>query len=173
MSHPIRIDQLTEAEKQAIQRDLIRLGFLDPILPSGRPADDGIWGPVTDRAYESYWASRAVEIQVPVVAPAPAKPWYASSALLGALVTIAGAAAGLAGWEFDVQTAQELLPAVVTLLGGVLAWVGTIKRKSPIDPTLVARVGNHDIRLPSRVRRDPVPTGREAEYRDPRGLFGD
>ena len=157
---------MTKTEVIDLQRDLYRLGFYaGPI--------DGIYGPNTERAYSDYWATRHIEIQVPVVTPEAAKPWYASTALLGALVTIAGAAAGLAGWEFDVESAKDLLPAVITLLGGIAAWVGTIKRKAPIDPTLVARVGTHDIRLPSRVRSDPLPTGSTTGHKDPRGLFGE
>jgi hypothetical protein len=157
---------MTKAQTLDLQRDLHRLGYY------GGPID-GIYGPLTERAYKDYWATRPVEITVPILAPEPAKPWYASTALLGALVTIAGAAAGLAGWEFDVESAKDLLPAVITLLGGIAAWVGTIKRKAPIDPTLVARVGTHDLRLPSRLRSDPVPTGSSAEHKDPRGLFGE
>lgn len=157
---------MTRQETLDLQYDLVRLGYYSGPI-------DGIYGPLTKRAYDAYITERHIEISVPILTPEPAKPWYASSALLGALVTIAGAAAGLAGWEFDAESAKELLPAVITLAGGILAWVGTVKRKNPIDPTLMARVGAHDLRLPSRVRREPLPTGRDAEHRNPRGLFGE
>ncbi len=156
---------MTKTETIDLQRDLYRLGFYaGPI--------DGVYGPNTERAYSDYWNTRHIEIQVPVVTPEAAKPWYASTALLGALVTILGAAAGLAGWEFDVESAKELLPAIITLLGGIAAWVGTIRRKAPIDPTLVARVGSRDVRLPSRMHDQPLSTGSAPKPRDPFGHFG-
>jgi peptidoglycan hydrolase-like protein with peptidoglycan-binding domain len=157
---------VTRQETLDLQYDLDRLGYYSGPI-------DGIYGPLTKRAYDAYIAERHLQISVPILTPEPAKPWWASSAILGALVTILGAAASIAGWEFDAESAKELLPAAITLAGGIMAWVGTIRRKSPIDPTLVARVGTHDIRLPSRVRREPVPSGDRPEYIDHRGHFGD
>jgi hypothetical protein len=137
---------MTASEVLDLQTELTELGYAPGPI-------DGIYGPRTERAYRAYLDARPRE---PALVPTPAKPWYASSALLGAAVTIAGAAAGLAGWEFDAESAKELLPAAVTLLGGFLAWIGTIRRKAPIDPTLLARFGGHDLRLPG-LRREPVP----------------
>lgn len=149
---------MTKSEIVNLQRELYTLGFYaGPI--------DGIYGPNTERAYSDYWNTRHIEIQVPVVAPTPAKGWYASSALWGALVTILGAASSIAGWDINAESLKELLPAIITLLGGLAAWGGTIKRKAPIDPTLLARVGGHDLRLPSRVYNKRMPAD------DSRGAF--
>jgi hypothetical protein len=82
----------------------------------------------------------------------------------------------------------ELIPLVMGAVGGLLAWWGRAKAKAPIDPTLIARVGTHDIRLPIPVRSDPFPPRSESfavvspgqnplptcnATRDPRGLFGE
>ena len=181
MSHPLRIDQLSREEKQLIQRDLIRLGFLKEHLPSGDRADDGIWGPVTDEAYSTYWTTRpSVEISVPIVAPAPVRPWWLSRGIWGAILTLVAAAAGFAGMGFDATAATDALmpileavPLVLAAIGGLMSWWGRKHAKAPIDPTLLARVGTHDIRLPGGVRRDSVPPRSDTGYKDPRGLFGD
>ncbi len=179
-----RIDLLTKDEKRAIQLDLIRLGFLDPLLPGGDPADDGIWGPVTDAAYSAYWASRPqVEISIPVVAPAPVRPWWRTRRAKGGLTVIAGLAALFIPALREVDTAYliELIwsnldhvESIITAVGALVAVGGTIwsaigsaKAAAPIDPTLLARVGGHDVRLPSRVYNNRVPPD------DPRGAFRD
>ena len=77
------------------------------------------------------------------------------------------------GQRISRERAEELLPAAITLLGGIAAWVGTIRRKAPIDPTLVARVGGRDVRLPSRLHDQPLPPRSSPERSDPRGLFGE
>lgn len=178
-----RIDQLSREQKRAIQQDLIRIGFMDPLLPSGDPADDGIWGPVTDEAYSAYWASRPqVEISIPVVSPAPAMPWWRTRRAKGALTAIAGLAALFipALREVDTTYLIELIwsnldhvESIITAVGGLVALGGTIwsaigsaKAAAPIDPTLVARVGGYDVRLPSRVYNQRMPPD------DPRGSFG-
>ena len=178
MIGPQRIDQLSREEKRKIQQDLIRLGFLDETLPNGDPADDGLWGDITDRAYQAYWQSRPVTIGIPVVAPAPIRPWWLSRGAWGSLLTLVAVAAGFVGMGFDAEVATdalmpiiETIPLVLAAIGAVLSWWGRRNAKAPIDPTLVARLGAHDLRL--GVRRDPVQTGREAEHRDPRGGFAD
>ena len=177
MIGPQRIDQLTREEKRKIQQDLIRLGFLDETLPNGGPADDGLWGPVTDRAYQFYWQSRPVSIGIPVVAPAPIQPWWISRGMWGPLLTLVAVAAGFAGMGFDAEAATdalmpivETIPLVLAAIGAVISWWGRKNAKAPIDPTLVARLGGHDLRL-GRMRRDPLQTGSQAEHRDPRGGF--
>jgi hypothetical protein len=154
----LRIDQMSREEKRAIQRDMIRIGFLDPVLPNGDPADDGIWGPVTIAAYASYWASRPVEISVPVVSPAPAIPWWMTRRAIGSIVAVAGLAAQFAGYRIDTDATTdmivngvELLGEVLTYVGVLVAWWGGLKAKSPIDQTLVARLGGRDVRLPQRL----------------------
>ena len=176
MIGPQRIDQLSREEKRKIQRDLIRLGFLDETLPSGDPADDGIWGPVTIRAYEAYWKSRPVSIAVPIIAPAPVRPWWLSRGVWGSLLTLVAVGAGFAGMGFDAEAATdavmpivETIPLLLAGIGAVLSWWGRRNAKAPIDKTLVARIGGRDIRI-DRMRRQPLPTRRDSEYGT---LFGD
>ena len=164
MSHPSRIDQLSREEKRQIQADLIRLGFLAPYLPSGDPADDGIWGPVTDLAYEAYWASRpSVEISVPIVAPAPVMPWWVSRGIWGAILVVASLPVKtLTGIDYEptevldvIMPAVEQIPNLMVAVGGFLAWLGRRNAKAPVDPTLMARIGGHDLR---------AGRARQAEY---------
>lgn len=152
---PQRIDQLGKAERAKIQRELIQTGFLDPVLPSGRPADDGIWGPITDHAYSQYWASRPVEIAVPIVAPAPVKPWWLTRRAIGLTIGLAGLIAQGFGYSIDSDQATEIVirgielgGEVMTYVGALIAAVGAWRAQAPIDPTLLARVRGRDVRLP-------------------------
>jgi hypothetical protein len=167
-----RIDQLTRNEKRAIQRTLIQTGFLDPELPDGTPADDGIWGPVTDRAYSQYWASRPVEIAVPVVAPAPAEPWWVSGTHWSLVAIVASGALGLAGFAVDSGELSQILATLAATIAGIIGLYRNATRKNPIDSTLVARVGGRDVRI-GRLHDKPVPPRSRPEHRDPRGLFGE
>ena len=171
---------MTKTETIALQRDLIRLGYLPPLRSDGRPSDDGIYGPKTKAAYEMYWRERSVEIQVPVVTPEAATPWWTSRGIWGSLISLVAVVAGIAGHGFDAQGATDaimpivdLVPLVLGAIGGLLAWWGRAKAKAPIDPTLVARVGTHDLRLPSRMHDKQLSTGSTTGHKDPRGLFGE
>lgn len=167
MPHSLRIDQLTREEKREIQVNLIRLGFLDPVLPSGDDADDGIWGPVTDRAYSQYWATRPVEISIPVVAPAPDEPWWVSGTHWSLLGVVLSGLLGLAGWQFDAGDLAVVLSMAATTIGGVIGLYRNGRRKQPIDRTLVARVGSRDVRWPGGLRDHGVPADADAR----RGFF--
>jgi hypothetical protein len=171
---------MTKAETIDLQRDLIRLGYLPPLRADGKPSDDGIYGPKSKAAYEMYWRERSVEIQVPVVTPEAATPWWTSRGIWGSLLTLAAAGAGFAGHGFDPKEATdaimpivELVPLVMGAIGGLLAWWGRQNANAPIDPTLVARVGTHDLRLPSRMHDKPVSPRNRPGHKDPRGLFGE
>jgi hypothetical protein len=172
MSIPARIDLLSREEKRLIQQDLIQLGFLCQYLPSGDPADDGIWGPVTDDAYKQYWASRPVSISVPVVAPAPAEPWWVSGTHWSLLAIVASGLLGLAGYAVDSGELTQILSTLAVTVAGIIGLIRNATRKNPIDQTLVARVSGRDIRL-GRMRRDPVPARSQAGHTDPRGFFGE
>ena len=162
---PRRIDDLDREGRRDLQRRLIRTGFLDPVRADGKPSDDGIIGPRTIRAYEQYWASRTdVEIGVPLVVPAPVKPWWATRRVIGLVVGLAGLGLQFAGYSFDADQATDLVLRGVELIGEVIAYagaaisiIGAWRAKAPVDPTLVARVGGRDVRLPGRVRRNALP----------------
>ena len=125
---------------------------------------DGIWGPITAAAYAARMAHEAPH--APVVMPPVSKPWWQSRAVLGLLASVLAMIAGRFGWSIDDGQITDLLLKAVELGGLALAAWGTITRRAPIDPTLVARVGNRDVRL-------PVPAERPGDSDDPRGVFRD
>ena len=164
-----RIDEMTRADIAEIQRTLTELGF-------GELKPDGIWGPATARAYDAYLASMPVS---QAVTPPAAKPWYTSSALIGALISLLAWMASFAGYEFDVESAKQVIPELIGVVFAAMAVVGTWRRKAPIDPTLVLP----GVRLPTapRLRDDPALSSgltrttqsRVADVDHARGSFGD
>jgi len=124
---------------------------------------DGIWGPKTAAAYAARMAQDAP--QAPVAMPPVSKPWWQSRAVLGLLASVLAMIAGRMGWSIDDGQITEMLLRAVELGGLALAAWGTVRRSAPIDPTLVARVGTRDLRLPVRSHGTPDD--------DPRGVFRD
>jgi len=124
---------------------------------------DGIWGPKTAAAYAARMAQDAP--QAPVAMPPVSKPWWQSRAVLGLLASVLAMIAGRLGWSIDDGQITEMLLRAVELGGLALAAWGTVRRSAPIDPTLVARVGTRDLRLPVRSHGTPDD--------DPRGVFRD
>jgi len=124
---------------------------------------DGIWGPKTAAAYAARMAQDAP--QAPVAMPPVSKPWWQSRAVLGLLASVLAMIAGRLGWSIDDGQITEMLLRAVELGGLALAAWGTVRRSAPIDPTLVARVGTRDVRLPVR--------SHGAADDDPRGVFRD
>ena len=155
---------MTKTEILDLQRRLNEVGLAYLVL--GEPlAEDGIYGPNTDRVYTE-WLDR--DNVMPSVTPEPAKPWWTSRGLLGGLATIIVGVAGLAGYALDVAQITEIVVSASALVAGILSTVGSLRRKAPIDPTLVARMpGGRDVRLPvlphrqreSSAGRDPGPFG--------------
>jgi hypothetical protein len=133
----------------------------------GEPlAEDGIYGPDTDRVYTEWLNGNNV---MPSVTPEPAKPWWQSRAIIGLLTVGLAWAAGKMGWLIDDEQITQILLAVLEAVGLVVAAIGTVRRQAPIDPTLVARLPHgRDVRLPVRAeRKTPGGSGRT----DPRGHF--
>lgn len=125
---------------------------------------DGIYGPITQAAHQAH-LDAADTTPVPTLTPPPAKPWWASRAVLGLLASVLAMIAGRFGWEISDDQITPILLQAVELGGLALAAWGTIRRSAPIDPTLVARVRGADVRL-------PVRTIGQADS-DPRGAFRD
>ena len=154
---------MTRAEIIALQRALNHSGLAYQVL--GEPLDeDGIYGPLTQAAHQAH-LDAVDQSAVPNVTPAAAKPWWASRAVLGLLATVLAGLANRFGWEISDDSILPILLHAVELGGLALAAWGTVRRSAPIDPTLAARVGTHDVRLPVRPQR-PVDD-------DPRGVFRD
>ena len=181
-------------ETQALQRELIAGGYLPPYNAKGAPSDDGWLGPATRAALQRREQDLAEM-------PAPPAPWWRTRRVWGLI----SAASGLAGLfvpalrEVDTTYLIELiwdnldhveqlitaLGALATVAGTVWGVIGAAKAKGPIDPTLLARVGDHDLRLPAR-RVDPDRLRQPAQKlpsdpwprstywsRNDRGPFGD
>jgi hypothetical protein len=156
---------MSKTEILELQRRLNEVGLAYLVL--GEPlAEDGIYGPNTGRVYTE-WLDR--DHVMPSVTPEPAKPWWQSRAIIGLLTVGLAWAAGKMGWLVDDEQITQILLAVLEAVGLVVAAIGTVKRKAPIDPTLVARLpGRGDVRLPVRAeRKTPGGQGRS----DPRGHF--
>ena len=161
----MRFDDLTRDDIRAMQERLASLGF-EP----GRA--DGVWVPRTAKAYDAYLATRSVEISVPMMAPPPAKPWWKSRRIIGAVVAVvAGLASAFAGVSVDATETTELVMQTVSLVGAVLAWYGSIKAARPIDPDLVlpgVRL-NRGLRKPVR---SPAPRAVPPDDDDEAGYWG-
>lgn len=146
---------MTRAEVRQLQINLNDLGY-------GPLTVDGIYGPKTDAAFRKQTQEN---ITPEVIYPPVVKPWWQSRAVLGLLASVLAMIAGRMGWSIDDGQITDLLLKTVELGGLALAAWGTVRRSAPIDPTLVARVGTRDVRLP--VRSHGTPDG------DPRGAFRD
>ena len=142
---------------KALQARLNELGY-------GPLTVDGVYGQRTQAAYHRYLDE--VDPDTPTVTPEAPKPWWTSRTILGL------AASGMAlivsrwGWQVDDEHLTQLLTEAVQFGGLVLAFWGTVRRAGPIDQTLVARLGDRDLRLPMRAER-------AADANDPRGAFRD
>ena len=149
---------MTRAEIIALQRDLAARGY--PLKA------DGIYGPKTAEAYQD-WLNQHTPQDVITPAPAAAKPWWTSRAILGLLATVLAMLAGHFGLEIDDATLTPILLQVVELGGLVIAAWGTVTRKAPIDNSLVARVNGQSVRLPSAHSLSP-----DGSSDQPSGPFG-
>ena len=157
---------MTRAEIRYLQQQLNAAGY-------GPLVVDGIYGPQTAAAYARFESRQdlpAIEMhgeRVAVEPPlaTPAKPWWTSRAVLGLLASVLALLAGRFGFEVNDGQITDILLKAVELGGLALAAWGTVRRSAPIDPTLVARVGTRDLRLPVRTHGTPDS--------DPRGAFRD
>ncbi len=146
---------MTRAEVRRLQINLNDLGY-------GPLTVDGIYGPKTDAAFRKQTQEN---ITPEVIYPPVAKPWWTSRAALGLLASVLALLAGRFGFEVNDGQITDILLKAVELGGLALAAWGTVRRSAPIDPTLVARVGTRDLRLPVRTHG--------AADSDPRGVFRD
>lgn len=171
-------------ETQDLQRELLAGGYLPPLNSEGDPSDDGWLGPVTRAALQARERDLAEM-------PAPAKPWWESRRGKGAAKLAAGTIVGAAGliWSsaqgIDAAQAVEILYAagpqidaalalarqLLETLGLLLAalglgqtFIGAWAAKGPLDATLVARVGDRELRVPAGLHL-PAAAGRDSAGR--------
>ena len=126
--------------------------------------EDGVYGPKTAEAYQ-YYLDQKTPRNVPTPAPAGAKPWYLSRSVIGILVSLIAVITERMGWIVDANTLTTLLVQLAEVLGLVLAFVGTVRRRASIDSSLVA----FGVRLPTRTHK--VPSERNSNGATP-GPFG-
>lgn len=117
---------MTKSEIITIQRQLNAAGWSVKI--------DGVYGPETAAAYQA-WLNANTPESMPTPAPAAAKPWFLSRAVIGILVSMAALAANVWGWEIDVEEATTLAVGAGGLL---MALVGTLRRRAPINGSVLA-----------------------------------
>lgn len=164
------------AETQALQRELIAGGYLPALNDDGDPSADGWLGPATRAALRQREEDLAAM-------PAPAKPWWETRRGKGAAKLASGILVGAAGlfWsgaqDIDAAQAVEIIYAagpqidaaialarqLIETLGLLLAalglgqtFVGAWAAKGPVDATLVARVGDRELRIPARSLRNTL-----------------
>jgi hypothetical protein len=125
--------------------------------------EDGRYGPETAEAYQ-YYLDQKTPRNVPTPAPAGAKPWYLSRSVIGILVSLIAVIAERMGWMVDANDLTVLVMQLLEVGGLALAFLGTVRRRAPIDGSLVAP----RVRYPART--PPVPPDRPTDR--PTGPFG-
>lgn len=156
----------SRAEVVALQTALRDLGF-DP------GPIDGRYGQRTRAAYQDYLDTRPIEI--PVQAPPAPKPWWRTGRFKGLLLLVFGVVGVFvpALREMDVASMVELVwanldhverlvasvSALAVVAGQIWSAIGAGRASAPVDPGLVARLGDRELRLPwlpERVRDQGV-----------------
>jgi uncharacterized membrane protein len=64
----------------------------------------------------------------------PAKPWWKSRAVIGAVVAILASLLGMVGVSIDEATLTEIVVHVIGAAGGAVAIYGRVKAKHPLGP---------------------------------------
>ncbi len=123
--------------------------------------EDGRYGPETAEAYQ-YYINQQTPRSVPTPVPPAPKPWYLSRAVIGIMVAGVALVANYWGVEIDVEKATEL---AVTGAGLALAFVGTVRRRAPIDSAVVAP----GVRIPQRAPKVPPDSPDVSHLRGPFG----
>lgn len=136
-------DDMTKAEILTLQRDLKARGYSLVV--------DGVYGPATAEAYQD-WLDQHTPQEVNTPAPPAAKPWYLSRAVIGILVSLIAVITERMGWIVDANTLTTLAVQLAEVAGLALAFLGTVKRRAAIDPSLVLP----GLRLPTRASQVPA-----------------
>ena len=146
---------MTRTEIITLQRDLKERGYGLVV--------DGIYGPATAAAYQD-WLNQHTPQDVASPAPAAAKPWYLSRAVIGILVSVIAVIADRMGWMVDANELTTLAVQLVEVAGLALAFVGTVRNRAPIDNGLV---------LPGmRINSRPCPVPPDSKPTNQPGPFG-
>lgn len=125
--------------------------------------EDGRYGPETAEAYQ-YYINQQTPRSVPTPVPPAPKPWYLSRAIIGILVSVIAVVTERMGWIVDADTLTTLAVQIAEVAGLALAFVGTVRRRGPVDPSLVFP----GVRFPTGAPK--VPPERSSDK--PAGPFG-
>lgn len=125
--------------------------------------EDGRYGPETAEAYQ-YYLNQQTPRSVPTPVPPAPKPWYLSRAVIGIMVSVIAVITERMGWIVDADTLTTLAVQFSEVAGLALAFVGTVRRRAPIDHSLVAPGVRYTARAPQ------VPAERDSDR--PAGPFG-
>lgn len=143
-----------------LQKKLNQLGY-------GPIDEDGQYGPNTEKAYRRYLDE--LDPDVPTVIPPPEKKWWMSKTLIGGLGTVIVSIIGIFGYQLDAELATQIITSAITLITGILAVIGAIKNKGPIDTTYINPF-NQPKPKTEEERRKYIE---QITYQDPRGSFHD
>ncbi len=145
---------MTKAEVIKIQHQLRLAGW--PVQ------EDGIYGPETHDAYQS-WLNANTPAAMPTPAPRAATPWWRHKVVLGLLATVLAGAT--AKWGVEANELTEILLKLAEAAGLILAAWGTTPAQSrPVDVSLVAPGVRYPTHAPG------VPSERNSDR--PAGPFG-
>lgn len=125
--------------------------------------EDGRYGPETAEAYQ-YYINQQTPRSVPTPVPPAPKPWYLSRAVIGILVSVIAVIAERMGWMVDSNDLTVLVMQLLEVGGLALAFIGTVRRRAPIDGGLIVR----GVRYANTTY--PVPPDRPTDR--PTGPFG-
>lgn len=146
---------MTQDEIIKIQEQLVKAGWPVEI--------DGIYGPATAEAYQA-WLNANTPADMPTPAPPAPKPWYLSRTIIGILVSVIAVIAERMGWMVDSNDLTVLVMQLLEVGGLALAFIGTVRRRAPIDGGLIVR----GVRYANTTY--PVPPDRPTDR--PTGPFG-
>ncbi len=147
---------MTRAEIITLQRQLKAAGYHITRI-------DGIYGPETATAYQAFLNYNTPK-DVATPAPTAVKPWYLSRSVIGILVSLIAVITERMGWMVNSDELTILVMQLLEFGGLALAFIGTVRRRAPIDPSIVApgvRYFNNAY---------PVPPDSQADK--PAGPFG-
>lgn len=149
---------MTKSEVTALQREINDTCGFNLVV-------DGRYGPKTADAYQFYinqLTPRRIATPVP---PAP-KPWWTSRAILGLIASGLALLAARWDWQINEESLTQLLFEVAQFAGLVMAFIGTVRRRAPIDAGAVLP----GMRLPGGTAG--VPPKSETDIQHLRGPFG-
>lgn len=143
---------MTKQEVAALQREINdTCGF--------KLVVDGIYGPKTAEAYQ-YYINQFTPRRITTPVPLAQKPWWTSRAIMGLIASGLALLAARWDWQINEDSLTQLLLEVAQFAGLVMAFIGTVRRRAPIDAGAVLP----GVRLPGGSAG--VPSASETDRRE-------